>query len=259
MVAPSNYILMGRDNDGITAGKDGVRVAIPIPVDNKVDYDLTALNTSSDKIEIEFVSEMVEPNKRTALRYSSQPTQKWAMVQLGTKVTDPSHLHQGVHGTFHGTERITIKHIHLVSDNTDRTCTQNNLCVPHQRHLPRHRAHHHQAHSPRERQHRRATHGEPRPTGRTHLNHLGQTVRVCPKAQLSSILPAGRVFVSLFPSPWTTNVHAGQCVSEVWLLLSAHTEVGYGSTAWHRRSYTHRTCTQGCVHQRHLPHTIKHM
>ena len=123
VVAPSNYILMGRDNDGITAGKDGVRVAIPIPVDNKVDYDLTALNTSSDKIEIEFVSEMVEPNKRTALRYSSQPTQKWAMVQLrgteGPRPIAPAPKGVSISGTFHGTERITIKHIHLVSDNTD--------------------------------------------------------------------------------------------------------------------------------------------
>ena len=123
VVAPSNYILMGRDNDGITAGKDGVRVAIPIPADNKVDYDLTALDTSSDKIEIEFVSEMVEANKRTALRYSSQPTQKWAMVQLrgteGHRPIAPAPKGVNISGTFHGAERITIKHIHLVSDNTD--------------------------------------------------------------------------------------------------------------------------------------------
>ena len=30
VVAPNNYIIMGRDNDGITAGKDGLRVAIPL-------------------------------------------------------------------------------------------------------------------------------------------------------------------------------------------------------------------------------------
>lgn len=123
VVAPSNYILMGRDNDGITAGKDGVRVAIPIPADNSVDYDLTALNTSSDKIEIEFVSEMIDSNKRTALRHSSQPEQKWAMVQLrgteGHRPIAPAPKGVDISGTFHGAERITIKHIHLVSDNTD--------------------------------------------------------------------------------------------------------------------------------------------
>ena len=123
VVAPSNYILMGRDNDGITAGKDGVRVAIPIPEDPKVDYDLTALDTSPDKIEIEFVSEIVESNKRTALRYSSQPSQKYAMVQLrgteGHRPIAPAPKGVSISGTFHGTERITINHIHIVSDNTD--------------------------------------------------------------------------------------------------------------------------------------------
>ena len=124
VVAPSNYITMGPNHDGVTAGnEDKFNVSIPIPVDNKVDYDLTALDTSSDKIEIEFVSEILEPNKRTALRYSSQPSQKWAMVQLrgteGHRPIAPAPKGVTISGTFHGTERITINHIHLVSDNTE--------------------------------------------------------------------------------------------------------------------------------------------
>lgn len=127
VAAPDNYILMGRDNDGITAGKDGLRIAIPIGDDASTRYDLRKLGLSPDKVEVEFVSELkhgIIP-KREFLRDSHQSymNQKVAMVQLrgseGVRSISPPPKGVTISGTFHGAERITINHIHLVSDNTD--------------------------------------------------------------------------------------------------------------------------------------------
>lgn len=124
VVAPNNYILMGRDNDGITAGKDGLRVAIPMSSDPNINRDFSILNIDPDLIEIEFVSE-VKGELRESLRVSNVNgvQQKMAMVQLrgteGHRPIAPSPKGVDISGTFHGAERITINHIHLVSDNTD--------------------------------------------------------------------------------------------------------------------------------------------
>lgn len=124
VVAPNNYILMGRDNDGITAGKDGLRVALPLGNDSSLNHDFNQLNLDPDHIEIEFVSERIEPSLASSVRCSENlVAQKLAMVQLrgseGHRPISPAPKGVTISGTFHGAERITIKHIHLVSDNTD--------------------------------------------------------------------------------------------------------------------------------------------
>jgi hypothetical protein len=121
VVAPGNYILMGRDNDGITAGKDGLQVAIPLGDDPTLNRDFSMLDLEPNHIEIEFVSQMTEGD---SLRSSHAVVpQKNAMVQLrgseGHRPIAPAPKGVNISGTFHGTERITINHIHLVSDNTD--------------------------------------------------------------------------------------------------------------------------------------------
>ena len=124
VVAPNNYILMGRDNDGITAGKDGLRVAIPLGNDPRVNRDFDLLGLDPEHIEIEFVSERTSDNLSNALRNSNYTVQqRLAMVQLrgseGHRPISPAPKGVTISGTFHGTDRITINHIHLVSDNTD--------------------------------------------------------------------------------------------------------------------------------------------
>jgi len=124
VVAPDNYILMGRDNDGITAGKDGLRVALPLGTDHNLNRDFVKLNLDPNHIEIEFVSERLEQSLTSSVRTSdSLVRQKLAMVQLrgseGHRPISPAPKGVTISGTFHGAERITIKHIHLVSDNTD--------------------------------------------------------------------------------------------------------------------------------------------
>lgn len=124
VVAPNNYILMGRDNDGITAGKDGLQVAIPLGNDPNVNMDFHKIDLDPNHIEIEFVSERSESNLETSVRSSNgHVSQRVAMVQLrgseGHRPIAPSPKGVDISGTFHGAERITINHIHLVSDNTD--------------------------------------------------------------------------------------------------------------------------------------------
>tara|TARA_B100001093_G_scaffold32899_1_gene28530 strand:- start:2471 stop:4747 length:2277 start_codon:yes stop_codon:yes gene_type:complete len=125
VVAPNNYILMGRDNDGITAGKDGLRVAIPMTQDTNLNRDFQVLGLDPNHIEIEFVSELTSDNLRKSLRVSNTHgvVQKMAMVQLrgseGHRPIAPPPKGVDISGTFHGADRISINHIHLVSDNTD--------------------------------------------------------------------------------------------------------------------------------------------
>jgi len=123
VVAPDNYIIMGRDNDGVTAGKKGLRVAIPLGKDDCTERDLLAIGLHPSTTQIEFVS---KPTYQDCVRqsYPTCPiTQRHAMVQLrGCEGHDnivPAPRGVTINGTFHGAERITIKHIHLVSDYSD--------------------------------------------------------------------------------------------------------------------------------------------
>ena len=124
VVSPNNYIIMGRDNDGVTAGKDGIKVTIPIQHCHDTVRDLTRLGMNPDDIEIEFVSQLLntdDPRKSVRSKYT--PSQRHAMVQLrgcdGPRPIGTPPKGVTISGTFHGAERITIKHTHLVSDNTD--------------------------------------------------------------------------------------------------------------------------------------------
>jgi len=127
VVAPNHYIIMGPDNDGVTAGTDGdgFLTAIPCTHDKDVATDLSSLNYKPEEIEIEFVSEAScgRNNIRQALRESNAPSQRYAMVQLrgsdGVRMISPPPKGVTISGTFHGAERITINHIHRVSDNTE--------------------------------------------------------------------------------------------------------------------------------------------
>tara|TARA_R110002020_G_scaffold2899_6_gene13442 strand:+ start:838 stop:3315 length:2478 start_codon:yes stop_codon:yes gene_type:complete len=56
--APDKYILIGRDHDGITAGKDGLRIALPIKESEWVNNIFTTLGIDKEKIELEFVSRL---------------------------------------------------------------------------------------------------------------------------------------------------------------------------------------------------------
>ena len=134
VVSPNHYIIMGRDNDGVTAGKDGLKVTIPVQNCKSTLHDLGSMGIDPDLIEIEFVS-MVKRDSypvahegddfslSKALRRKHNPNQETAMVQLrgsdGPRPIGTPPKGVSISGTFHGAERITINHIHLVSDNTD--------------------------------------------------------------------------------------------------------------------------------------------
>lgn len=56
--APDNYILIGREHDGITAGKDGLRIALPIKSQTWVTSIFSSLNIDPNLIELEFISKL---------------------------------------------------------------------------------------------------------------------------------------------------------------------------------------------------------
>jgi len=123
VVAPNNYIIMGRDNDGITAGKDGLRVAIPLGNDPYVRSDLRKLDIDEDKVEIEFVSELNSSSVRKASRTSQSYSHRHAMVQLrgseGARELVPAPAGVTINGTLHGAESVVVTDVHVVSDNSD--------------------------------------------------------------------------------------------------------------------------------------------
>jgi len=125
VVSPNHYIMMGRDNDGVTAGKDGIIVTIPIQECSHTKNDMKRLNIDPQLIELEFVSELSHKDTgvRGAMRQKYQPVQDTRLVQLrgceGPRPIGTPPKGVTISGTFHGAERINIKHIHLVSDNTD--------------------------------------------------------------------------------------------------------------------------------------------
>lgn len=134
VVSPNHYIIMGRDNDGITAGKDGLKVTIPVQKCTSTIIDLAELEIDPDLIEIEFVSMVKRDSYPVAhegndfslhdtLRRKYLPQQRTAMVQLrgsdGPRPIGTPPKGVTISGTFHGAERININHIHIVSDNTD--------------------------------------------------------------------------------------------------------------------------------------------
>jgi len=121
VVAPNNYILMGPNHDGVTAGNtDNFTVALPLPNSPYTNQDLRKMDMDPDHIEIEFVSAL---DNKNGVRSRGEVSQTYAMVQLrgsdGHRPISPAPKGVTISGTFHGAKRITINHIHLVSDNTD--------------------------------------------------------------------------------------------------------------------------------------------
>ena len=122
VVSPNHYILMGADNDGITASKDCIKVALPI---NECKYsikDLKQLDIDPDKIELEFVS-ILSKDITTSSRSSYMYDHSSYLTQLrgseGARPITPPPKGVTISGTFHGEERVTITHVHRVSDNSD--------------------------------------------------------------------------------------------------------------------------------------------
>lgn len=127
VVSPNHYIIMGRDNDGVTAGKDGLKVTIPVVKCASTLRDFTSMELDPDLIEIEFVSRIRRDSSdfsfNKVVRSKYTPNQKTAMVQLrgtdGPRPIGTPPKGVTISGTFHGAERINIKHIHLVIDKSD--------------------------------------------------------------------------------------------------------------------------------------------
>ena len=128
VVAPGNYIFMGEGNDGITASRDCIKVAIPLTVnDYATTNDLASLDINPDKIELEFVSKLRNGYGIKDLADKSRSSNKIGhdsyIVQLrgsdGARPIAPPPKGVTISGTFHGEGRIVISHIHEVSDNSD--------------------------------------------------------------------------------------------------------------------------------------------
>ncbi len=125
VVAPGNYIFMGADNDGITASKDCIKVALPHTMqDYNTRHDLDALNIDPDKIELEFVSMLKGAEDiRQRSKQSSMYSHSTYITQLrgseGARPIAPPPKGVTISGTFHGAERIVVSHVHTVSDNSD--------------------------------------------------------------------------------------------------------------------------------------------
>lgn len=121
VVAPNNYIYMGRDNNGITAGKDGLKFAIPLAqgMDANINHDFEQMKLTPENIQLEFVASMSDKDTR---RSSLVEPQSY-LVQLrgcdGVVPITPAPAGVTISGTFHGADRITIKHIHLVEDSSE--------------------------------------------------------------------------------------------------------------------------------------------
>ena len=122
VVSPNHYILMGADNDGITASKDCIKVALPIDNDKYSRSDLKQLDIDPDKIELEFVS-ILDGDVSYQSRSSSMYSHSSFLTQLrgseGARPISPPPKGVTISGTFHGKDRVTITHIHLVNDNSD--------------------------------------------------------------------------------------------------------------------------------------------
>ena len=123
VISPNHYILMGADNDGITASKDCIKVALPINDDKYSRADLKELGIDPDKIELEFVSMLNADDITTESRSSSMYPHQSYLTQLrgseGARPITPPPKGVTISGTFHGEERVTITHVHRVSDNSD--------------------------------------------------------------------------------------------------------------------------------------------
>lgn len=128
VVSPRYYIMMGESNDGITAGGDGLKVAIPVQHDKYAEQDLAYLKIDPEKIELEFVSELLgdlsyEEQLDSASRSSYEYSHKNYLVQLrgcaGPRPIGVPPKGVTINGTFHGAERITVENIYICKDKSE--------------------------------------------------------------------------------------------------------------------------------------------
>lgn len=124
VAAPGSYIIMGPDNDGVTASKPGLKVAIP-HTDSDTDHmnNLNTLGIDPAKIELEFVS------KRNSGESLSHDVHNSSEVQHGHYIVQlrgsdfhaplvPAPAGVTINGLIpQGT--VEVKHVHLVADSGD--------------------------------------------------------------------------------------------------------------------------------------------
>jgi len=114
-----HYIYMGEGKDGITAGGDGFKMAVPLkPMSEcSVANDLRKHGFDPAKLELEFVS----VNNTTA-RDSYIGTSNY-IVQLrgceGPRAIAPAPKGVTISGTFHGEGRIIVEHVFLCADDSE--------------------------------------------------------------------------------------------------------------------------------------------
>ena len=127
VVSPRHYIMMGESNDGITAGGNGLKVAIPIDRDPTAEEDLNRVWVDPDLIELEFVSELRKSSTRKDVRDHSRSSNGYrhrsAIVQLrgcaGPRPIGTPPKGVTISGTFHGAERITVDNIYICKDESE--------------------------------------------------------------------------------------------------------------------------------------------
>ena len=125
VAAPGSYIIMGPDNDGVTAGKPGLKVAIPHTLnDTRTVNNLQAVNITPENIELEFVSQRkgTHADLDAAMHSSDATNHRHFLVQLrgssGHAALTPPPSGVTINGIIpSGT--VEVKHIHLVKNEGD--------------------------------------------------------------------------------------------------------------------------------------------
>lgn len=114
-----HYIYMGEGNDGITAGGDCFKMAVPlIPAGLcRVSRDLERHDFKPDKLELEFVVKG-DTNQR-----QYHPDLRGYLVQLrgceGARPIAPPPKGVNISGTFHGEGRIIVENVFLCADDSE--------------------------------------------------------------------------------------------------------------------------------------------
>jgi len=126
VAAPGSYIIMGPDNDGVTAGKAGLKIAIPHTLsDTRTTANLHAVGIKPENIELEFVSMLNLPNTDSldeAVHSSHSISHRHYLVQLrgssGHAALTPPPSGVTINGIIpSGT--IEVKHVHYVHNEGD--------------------------------------------------------------------------------------------------------------------------------------------
>jgi hypothetical protein len=115
-----HYIMMGEGKDGITAGSEGLKMAIPL---QQMDSCLVARELNNNgfdvsKLELEFVSKMNDFDMRS----SSLSIDKYLVQLRGCEGARPIAVAPkgvSISGTFHGKGRIVVESIYHCADDSE--------------------------------------------------------------------------------------------------------------------------------------------